>query len=93
VGGGQLEAGDCKPSARAARAKDDLVSLRPQSILGLDGMLIDKARGAGLFKDFHSQPVQMLAGKRLREQFGTTSRTRASSRGYSSTGSLTAMPY
>ena len=66
VGGGQLEAGDWKPPARAARAKDELVSLQAQSTLGFDGVRIDEARSAGLFMDRHSQPVQVLAPKRMR---------------------------
>ena len=66
VGGGQLEAGNWQPPARAARAEDDLVGVQPQPTLGFDGVRIDEACGAGLLVDRHAQTVQVLAPKRMR---------------------------
>ena len=65
MGGGQLEAGNRQPPARAAGAKDDFVGLQPQPTLGFDGVRIDEARGAGLFVDRHPQAVQVLTRKRM----------------------------
>ena len=80
VGGGQLEAGNRQPAARATRAEDDLVGLEPQPALGLDGVRIDEARRAGAFVDRHTETIHVLARSECARTSSTTSRTRASSR-------------
>ena len=78
MGARELEARDGEPPAHAARANDELVSLKPEPALGFDGVRIGEARGAGPFMDRYSQAVDVLAPQRVRITL-TTSRTRASS--------------
>jgi hypothetical protein len=66
VGARQLEAGDREPPAHAARANDELVSLKTQPGLGDDGVRIDEARSAGMLVDDHSQRINLLPQGRMR---------------------------
>ena len=66
MGARQLEAGDGESPAHAARADDDLFSLKPQPALGFDGVRIGEARGAGVLVDGHSQGIDLAAQGRMR---------------------------
>ena len=64
------------------RAEDELVGVKPQPALGLDGVRVDEARGAGPLVDRHAQAAaELLAQAECARTSSTTSRTRASSRG------------
>src|SRR2546429_9979725 len=62
----QLGAGDWEPPAHAARANDDLFSLKPSAVFGLDGVLVREACNASVLVDGHSQGVDLPAQGRMR---------------------------
>src|SRR6266403_5009834 len=62
----QLEAGDREPPAHTASANDDLFSLKPEAVLGFNGVLVGKACNASVLVDGHSQGVDLLAQGRMR---------------------------
>ena len=66
MGARQLEAGDRKPPAHPAGADDELVSLKPEPALGLDGVCIDEARSSGFLVYGDAEGIDLLAQAGMR---------------------------
>src|SRR5262249_11763011 len=65
MGTGQLEAWDRETPAHAARANDDLLSLQPESAVGLDGMRVDEVGSPRMLMHGHSARINRLAQERM----------------------------
>ena len=50
----QLESGNWQPPAHSPGANDDLICLKPEAALGLNGVWVHEARGPGLLMNGHA---------------------------------------